>query len=53
MNDFRDPVINFAMDRGIQPGNILYVNLTPDGVEYSYIEDGKTISVKEPVKWDF
>lgn len=53
MNDFRDPIINFAMDRGIQPTAILYVNITPVGIEYAYIEDEKTISVKEPVKWDF
>jgi hypothetical protein len=54
MNDFRDPLINFAMDRGIQPRAILYVKLTPVDIEYAYIEDDKTICVKkEPVQWDF
>jgi hypothetical protein len=53
MNDFRDPLINFAMDRGIQPTAILYVNLTPEFIEYSYVEDNKTFIVKESVKWDF
>ena len=53
MNDFRDSLINFAMDRGIQPTNMIYVNLSPVGIEYSYVEDDKTITVKEFVKWDF
>jgi len=53
MNDFRDPLINFAINRGIQPTQIIYVNLTPLTIEYAYIENNKTISVKESVKWDF
>lgn len=53
MNDFRDPLINFAMDRGIQPTAILYLKLTPEIIEYSYLQDGKLSTVKEPVKWDF
>jgi hypothetical protein len=50
MNDF---IIHFCIDRAFQPKTLLYINLMPDYVEYAYMDGKKTISVKEPVKWDF
>jgi len=45
----KDFIVNFCIDRAFQPKTLLFIKITPDHVEYAYMDGEKTISVKEPV----
>ena len=45
----KDFVINFCMDRGFQPKDLIALRITPISVSYSYLDGEKTIAVKEPL----
>jgi hypothetical protein len=58
----KDFLVNFCLDRGFQPKQLLYVNFTNEIVAYGYVEIEnvpkgattlKKIMIEEPIKWDF
>jgi hypothetical protein len=59
---YKDFIVNFCLDRGFQPKQLLYINFTNDLIAYGYVEIEnvpkgatalKKIMIEEPVKWDF
>jgi hypothetical protein len=58
----KDFIVNFCLDRGFQPMQLLYINFTKNSIAYGYVEienvpknatDLKKIMIEEPIKWDF
>jgi hypothetical protein len=45
----KDFLINFCMDRGFQPKDLMTLTITPVWIEYSYLNGDSTITIKEPL----
>lgn len=43
----KDFIINFCMDHGFQPKDLMDLRITSMTIEYSYFDDAKMITVKE------
>ena len=49
----KDFIINFCLDKGFQPINLISAYFTQDIIEYAYMDGEKIITVKEIIKWGF
>ena len=51
--DLRDFIINFCLDQGFQPKDLIYLKFNARGFDYKYIKDNGVAFYEESVKWDF